>query len=232
MSAYQAVQSTQPGGALRGRRAFLFDLDGTLIEQSIDFARMRRLAEDVLRAYGLSPDPWNGLFVLEMIEQAAEALAATAGAERARALRDEARRVVMDLELDAARGARAFAGVPDMLADLHARGLGVAIVTRNCRPAVEYVIAQNGLLCDVLLTRDDVPYVKPDPRHLLIALSRLGARGDEAVMVGDHPSDIQVGQRVGAATVAVLSPGVGPERFAEARPDLILERVTELLGQM
>jgi phosphoglycolate phosphatase-like HAD superfamily hydrolase len=57
----------------------------------------------------------------------------------------------------------------------------------------------------------------------------LGATGAQAVMVGDHPTDIQVGQQVGAATVAVLSPGVGPERFAEVQPDLIVDHVTELV---
>jgi len=218
-------------GVLHGRRAILFDFDGTLIQQTIDFGRMRRLAEDVIRAQGLSPEPWKGLFVLEMIERAAEALADQADG-RAQVLRAEAGRAIEDLELEAATQARAFAGVAEMLVDLRARGLGVAIVTRNCRAAVDYVMTQNGLVCDVLLTRDDVAHVKPDPRHLLEALERLGLPGEQAVMVGDHATDIQVGQRVGAATVAVLSPGMGPERFAEVRPDLIVAQVTEILRHL
>jgi len=212
---------------LRGRRALLFDFDGTLIHQTIDFAEMRRLAEQVLCAHGVSPDPWKGMFVLEMIEQAA-ALLQVSDAGRAQSLREQAAQAIVNLELRAAEGAQAYAGVPEMLRTLRTAGLRVAIVTRNCRPAVEAVMARNGLACDVLLTRDDVAHVKPDPRHLLVALERLGATPDQAVIVGDHPTDVEVGQRVGAATVGVLTPGVDPERFAAVDPDLLLADVTEL----
>jgi phosphoglycolate phosphatase len=224
-------------GDLRGRRALskrgalLFDFDGTLIHQTIDFALMRRLAEDVVRAYGVDPEGWKSLFVLEMLERAAQALA-DVGDGRSQAMLAEAQRAIVQLEMDAAREARAFAGVAEMLTQLRASGRGVAIVTRNCRPAVDWVMAQNGLTCDVLLTRDDVEHVKPDPRHLLAALEQLGATGAQAVMVGDHPTDILVGQQVGAATVAVLSPGVGPERFAEVRPDLVVAQVTEIMEHL
>ncbi|NLG26335.1 MAG: HAD family hydrolase [Chloroflexi bacterium] len=213
---------------MRGRRAVLFDFDGTLIHQTIDFARMRRLAEDVVRSYGLSIDAWQGMFVLEMIELAAAQLGEGAD-HRAQEMRARAHQAIVDLELAAAVGAQAFDGVVQMLADLRERGVRVAIVTRNCRPAVEAVMAQNQLSADVLLTRDDVAHVKPDPRHLYEALGRLGISGTQAAMVGDHPSDVQVGQAVGAATVGVLSPGLGPERFAAVRPDLLVQQVTEIL---
>ncbi len=226
-----AQHTVEPGrryDQLRGRRALLFDFDGTLIHQTIDFDEMRRLVEGVFRQHGVSPDPWKGMFVLEMIERAV-ALLEGDDAERARSIRDQAAQAIVDLELRAAEGALAYAGVPEMLQSLRAAGLGVAIVTRNCRLAVESVMARNALACDVLMTRDDVAYVKPDPRHLLVALKHLGASVAQAVMVGDHPSDVLVGQRAGTATVGVLTPGAGPERFAEVDPDLVVSDVTELI---
>jgi phosphoglycolate phosphatase len=218
------------GGAdrLRGRRAVLFDFDGTLVYQTIDFARMRRLVEDVVCSYGLSIDAWQGMFVLEMIELAVAQLRGSADG-RAQEMRARAHQAIVDLELAAAVGAQAFDGVTQMLANLRERGVRVAIVTRNCRPAVEAVMVRNQLSADVLLTRDDVTHVKPDPRHLYGALRRLGLGGEEAVMVGDHPSDVQVGQAVGAATVGVLSSGLGLERFAAVQPDLLVQQVTEIL---
>jgi len=48
-------------------RAFLFDFDGTLVQQRVDFARMR---EDVLRIvanYGFAVEPLRAMYVLELI---------------------------------------------------------------------------------------------------------------------------------------------------------------------
>jgi phosphoglycolate phosphatase len=209
-------------------RAWLFDFDGTLIQQEIDFARMRQVVQEIVRRYGVDVEPLAGMFVLEMIAQARTLLRDG----QAATFYQEAHQAVIDIELDAATRAYAFPGVPEMLRQLRARGLGVGIVTRNCRPAVERVLAQSAIPYDVLLTRDDIAHVKPDPRHLLAALEILHVPGDQAAMCGDHPSDVLVGQRVGAATVGVLSPGHGPEYFADVHPDLIVAQVTDVLAHL
>ena len=115
-----------------------------------------------------------------------------------------------------------------MLSDLGAQGYAVGIVTRNCRLAVERILQRSPLPCRVLLTRDDTRHVKPDPRHLTDALHAMGMDGQRALMCGDHPMDIAAGRSIGAVTVGVLRPGVAPAYMAEARPDLVLERVTDL----
>ena len=81
---------------------------------------------------------------------------------------------------------------------------------------------------DVLLTRDDVEKVKPDPQHLLDALSMLDSEPEKALMVGDHMMDILAGKRAGTRTAAVLTLR-SREDFEEAAPDLILEGVAGLL---
>jgi phosphoglycolate phosphatase len=108
----------------------------------------------------------------------------------------------------------------------------VGIVTRNCRLAVEQILARTPLWHDVLLTRDDVPHVKPDPRHLQTALDRLGVAGVQAVMCGDHPMDVLAGKRVGARTVGVLQAGVDASYFAEVPPDLVVLGVPEVLAYL
>ena len=227
-----------PAGAARlgAVRAVLFDFDGTLVEQRVDFARMRREALAVLAAHGVDPAPLAGMHVLEMVERAGRALVARdplRGAARAEALAADARRAIEDVECQGASSARALPGAAALLGDLRARGMGVGIVTRNCRVAVERVLARLARECDaleydVLLTRDDVPHVKPDPRHLQAALDRLGVAGAEAAMCGDHPMDIAAGRGVGACTVGVLPAGQGPEYMAAAAPDLVVGGVAEL----
>ncbi len=212
-------------------RAILFDFDGTLIQQSIDFDFMRRVVLDIASGYGVATEPLVTMSVLELIDRATDELMRTDG-HRGRALFQEAHRAVLGIELAAAERARAFPGVPDMLRHLRRHGFRVGIVTRNCRAAVERVLDRHPMDYDALLTRDDVEHVKPDPRHLLAALEVLGVPGHEAVMCGDHPMDMLAGRRIGARTVGVLPPGLTSERFAQAVPDLILDRVTDLLSHL
>ncbi len=117
---------------------------------------------------------------------------------------------------------------PPLLARLVESGRKVGIVTRNCRPAVERVLAATPLTHHVLLTRDDTPFVKPDARHLLAALAALGVAPEQAAMCGDHPMDVAAGRQAGTRTVGVLGLDGIALAFAAARPDLLVRSVAEL----
>ncbi|HHX44303.1 MAG TPA: HAD-IA family hydrolase [Chloroflexi bacterium] len=208
-------------------RAVLFDFDGTLIQQTIDFGAMRHRVLQVVERHGLDAAPYATMHVLELIERVETRLDATcAGAGGCFA--EEAHAVVTAVELAAAEGAEPFAGVPELLLWLRDAGYRVGIVTRNCRLAVERVLARRPLARDVLLTRDDVARVKPDPEHLLVALERLGVPPEDAVMCGDHPMDVMAGKRAGTATVGILSAALSADGFAGVGPDLVLPSVVDL----
>ncbi len=215
-----------------GIRAILFDLDGTLIEPSIDFDAMKDEVIEIAGAFGVNVAPWAAWPVLEIMDRVGQEL----GSDAAHAARFAscANQAIIRVETKAAERVGPYPGVPAMLRALQSRGYALGIVTRNCRAAVERILARAPLIHQVLLTRDDVQYVKPDPRHLADALDALGMRGKPTLMCGDHPMDIAAGRAIGAVTVGVLRPGVGAEYMAEAQPDLVLEQVTDLpryLGQ-
>ena len=205
-------------------RVVLFDFDGTLVHITIDFEAMRNNALDVAHRYGANPD--KGTFTLEMVESVRDRLAQT-DAALALQFRREALAAIEAVELEAADRAEPLPGTRETLAWLGQHGIAIAIVTRNCRTAVCDVLRRHGLACDVLLTRDDVAHVKPNPEHLLEAARRLHAPPSECIMVGDHPTDVAAARGAGMTAVAVTTTRAA-EGF-DGQPDFILNDLRELV---
>lgn len=177
------------------------------------------------RDYGVEVDP-SGL-VLELVEKI-ESLLARRSQEQAIEFRRRATRVIEELELEGAEKARISVRTARALLALRAAGYRIAVVTRNSRKAVKLILRGDRLPCNVLLCRESVDRVKPDPDHLLKALSKLRCGSEEAIMVGDHPTDIQAGRALGMRTVGVLS-GVGSrDSLLEAGADEVLLDVPAL----
>jgi phosphoglycolate phosphatase len=205
-------------------RAALFDLDGTLVLTKIDFARMKAAVVALAAERGVDLTPFAERDTLSLVRHAEEQLGLTAPAFRAQALA-----AIVDCELASIEHARVAEGASETLAWLRARGVRVAIVTRNGRDAVARLLARFDLAHDVLLTRDDVARVKPHPLHLYEALDRLGVQPSDAIMVGDHAMDIVAGRAAGMRhALAIAHDDVDARTFAASPPDALMRSFAEL----
>jgi phosphoglycolate phosphatase len=205
-----------------GVRAVLFDLDGTLVQTDIDFAAMRREILAAAERHGASLDGLAELDALGIVG------AVLRQVRQPDAFQAEAERALRAIELRAGARARAMPGAAGLLPWLAAAGLRVGIVTRNCRPAAEEALRRAGLVCGLLLTRADVPRVKPDPIHLLLAAERLAAAPGETVMVGDHVMDVRGGRAAGMRTVGFAPTEEAARKLAAAGPELLIRHLDEL----
>ena len=211
----------------KGVRGIIFDFDGTLVCSQVDFASLKRQVIALAGAYEVPAEHLGNGAVLETI-QVGRGYLAEQGEAKAQGFVSDAFALIEEQEVAAARRAQPYEGVEVMLARLRGRDMSIAIVTRNCRAAVEAVMDRVWLDHDLLLTRDDVAQVKPHPRHLLCALEGLGLDTAEALMCGDHPMDVMAGKGAGMFTVAIGHGVRDLEAFAEVDPDAYLERVVEL----
>ena len=160
-------------------RGVVFDLDGTLVVQELDFEEMRR-------EIGLP----TGTPLLEAVDR-------MDGPGRAAALT-----VLHRHELAAAETARLTPGVGAFLDRLAACGVRLAILSRNMRDAVDRVLRRCGLSFDLVLAREDAPY-KPSPEGLWQICAAWGMRPAEVLMVGDYLYDLQAGRSAGTRTALV-----------------------------
>ncbi|NLI01566.1 MAG: HAD-IA family hydrolase [Chthonomonadales bacterium] len=214
--------------------AALFDLDGTLIDTHIDFALMRREMLRLAAEHGCDQSDLAGLDILAIVSVCAGRLRASGDHEAANAVRERALDRLREIEIAHCSRPEPIPGAAELLKRLHARGVKIAIVTRNCRDVSEMLVEHGELLHDALVTRDDVERTKPDPEHLAAALRILGLRddgGSAAIMVGDHWMDIQAGKRARCRTVGLLR-GRDPSLFDREEPDTLVDGVADLIPML
>ena len=209
-------------------KAIVFDFDGTLAKLNIDFSGMRAALLELIACYRIPAEGIIHLHILEMVEAAGTRLALHSPDE-APLFSHAAHALITRIEIEAASEGTLFAGTRTLLAELGRRSIRIGVVTRNCRAAVIKTFPDIDRYCQVVLTRDDAYRVKPHPEHLITALSLLGTHPADAVMVGDHPLDIQLGKETGTYTIGVLSGHSTREALFGVGADLILPDASHIL---
>jgi len=209
----------------------VFDFDGTLAKLNIDFSGMRAAVLEMITRCGIPTEGIMNLHILEMIEAAAARMAHDSPDE-APFFSHAAHALIAGIEVKAASEGTLFAGTKTLLTELARRSMRIGVVTRNCRAAVIRTFPDIDRYCHAVLTRDDTERIKPHPEHLITALGLLGARPADAVMVGDHPLDIQLGRQTGTFTIGVLSGHSTREALFGDGADLVLPDASHILNNI
>lgn len=122
-----------------------------------------------------------------------------------------------------------YPGVSDVLA-FYAGKKRLALATFKIRPATLKILSQLDVLkyFDVVVTADDVQQPKPDPECINHILKTLHSSPDDAILIGDTPTDVRTGKNAGISTCAVLY-GIGTRKELNAcEPDFIVENILDL----
>jgi HAD superfamily hydrolase (TIGR01509 family) len=211
--------------------AFLFDLDGTLIDSVYQHVIAWR---EALEQVGVSLAVWKihrrigmsgGLFVTALLRELGDQLDAETLAR------------LPDLHAEAYmrhyEGVRPLPGAPELLGSLGEQGIPWAIATSGSERTAGRARALLGLADDVpMVTRDVVRYAKPDPDLFLTAAARLGADIRDSIVVGDSVWDLLAARRAGALGIGLLSGGYGREELIYAGAFRVYEDPGDLLAHL
>jgi phosphoglycolate phosphatase len=211
--------------------AVIFDFDGTLATLNIDFFHMRHMVMDHLAAYHVPTSSLKDLYVLEMIAEGKRMIDSRHPEIGLRYLR-EAGQLVQEIEMKAAKEGALIEGTREMLHELRRRKIKAGVITRNCRAALEQLFPDIETAVDIVLTRDHIARVKPDPEHLLQALRSLQARPERAAMIGDHPMDVRLGLDVGAMAIGVLTGASDRQKLEAAGAEMILPKAADIVHHL
>ncbi len=182
-------------------RGVIFDMDGTLVDSSLDF--------DAIRAELDMPR----VPLLEAMEKMSPAQ------------RRRAETVLLRHEEEAAANCTLVPGARTLLAWLAEQRLRTSLLTRNSRRSVEMILARHGLSFDAVRTRDDGA-VKPSPAPVLALCAQMAVAPGHSWVVGDYLFDIEAGRAAGCTTVLLVH-GPHDPPFAD-QADLRVRSLDEL----
>jgi phosphoglycolate phosphatase len=209
-------------------RAVLFDVDGTLVDTPGGRLRVLRA---VLQEAGREVADEQVLSTIgrPLLTSFATLLDRPAGHPDLTHAVSRARQLFTTLVIPSA-AELVFPGVPEMLAELRARGYALAVVTSKVRPSAEELLGAAGLLgaFDTLSCHGMAERGKPYGDLALLAARALDVPPARCVVVGDAVDDMRMATAAGMAGYGVDFGVATRSELAEAGARAVLGSVAEL----
>jgi len=207
----------------------IYDLDGTLIDSARD---MQVAVSRVLADHGLPPVTEDDVRIF--MGQGSKVTMNKAFTKYGRTLDDAALSAVTAefvryYEADPVSHTIAFAGVSEVVGRFDRLGLKQGVCTNKFERPSRMILEHLKLMPPIadLAGADTFPVRKPDPRHILMLVERMGSAPDRAVMVGDSIHDVHAAHGAGLPAVLV-SWGYTATPASELGAEAVIERFDAL----
>jgi len=217
---------------MSGPVAFLFDLDGTLVDSVYNHVRAWHVA---LREQGLEVSVWRihrkigmsgGLFTAQLEREL--------GRPIDEPLRNRLRDRHAELFRELSKDVPPLPGAPELLEELTRQLLPWAIATSGRMITAETNLRSLGVDPDkaVVITRDMVRFAKPDPDLFVAAAEKLGATTRGSYVIGDSIWDMYAALRCGALGIGLLSGGYGKDELERAGAMRVFDDPADMLAHL
>ena len=212
-------------------KAFIFDLDGTLVDTVYAhiFAWQKALVEA-----GMAIEGWRihrkigmsgGLFT--------RAVARELGREISPAEEESLQRRHGEIFIELLPERRPLPGAVDLIRFLYSNKILFGIATSGRRPEVNASLEVLGIRDEtVIVARSAVARAKPEPDLFLVCQQRLGVEVNECYVVGDAVWDLLAARRAGMLSIGLLSGGYGEDELSQAGAFRVYRDPAELLRSL
>lgn len=211
-------------------KAVIFDLDGTLSDSILSIAYC---ANRALEKFGLMPfetDRYKyfvGDGAGELIRRALQ----NQPKERMDLFEEVMAEYTKLFAVDCMYEVKPYDGILELLAELKARGIKIAVLSNKPHKNTCKVIADlfGEEMFDAVQGQISQIQKKPSPEGVFLLSETLGVPVKEMLYVGDTNTDMQTGKRAGAFTVGVLWGFRDRAELEENHADAIISHPLELL---
>ncbi len=214
-----------------GKIAFLFDLDGTLVDsvyqhvlawrEALEEAGIQLAVWRIHRRIGMS----GGIFLNALLRETGRRVGAAEAAQLQQRHAAAYARLTSQV--------RVLPGAKELLNYLSRVGVPWAIATSGKMETARPILDLLNISPEVpIITRDLVSHAKPDPDLFLAAAEQLGVAIAASVVVGDSVWDMLAAQRARALSVGLLSGGYGSEELERAGAYRVYQDPADLLNHL
>jgi HAD superfamily hydrolase (TIGR01549 family) len=227
--------SNRAAVALRdvGLKGVVFDLDDTLIQSTVDYARFKKLIIQSISSMGDDPSLYSSEEgIVGLIDRFADRMRSRGwAAERVEEALEEFERIMDAVELERVQETRELEGAREVLEYLASRDVRIGILTRGCREYAEEALRLTGLreYVHALECRNAGMPAKPNPEPYWHLVEQMGLRPDDTVFVGDHLLDAMCAGRAGVPFVGVMTGDLEEQILREAGSVEVFRSVADLL---
>jgi HAD superfamily hydrolase (TIGR01509 family) len=211
--------------------AFLFDLDGTLLDSVYQHVLAWR---EALEEAGIELSVWRihrrigmsgGLFANALLRETGREMSAQDAGHLQQLHAKAFQKFIGQV--------RPLPGAKELLHYLTKRRVPYAIATSGRSETAAPSLELLGVGSDVpVVTRDQVRYAKPDPDLFLAAAARLNVAATSSIVVGDSIWDLLAARRARALSVGLLSGGYGQEELEKAGAYRVYQDPLDLLHHL
>lgn len=206
-------------------RLLVFDWDGTLIDSA---AKIISVLNTVIDEFGLppvSPQCIRNVIGLAL----PEAMAQLFGGYRPHLRRHLIQRYRHHFSHPTSPDSSLFPGTATTLEHLRGAGYLLCLATSKSRQGLDQELERTDLARYFTVTRcADETRSKPDPLMLKQIMAQLGAKPEEAVVIGDSEYDLGMASNAGTDAIAVASGVHARHRLLAWSPRACLDSIVDL----
>lgn len=210
------------------KKAAIFDMDGTLVDNSAVHVRAFELfcnrygvkdwRTKLEKAFGMGSDDIMRMLLPEEVirERGLQAL----GDEK-----EEIYRTIYAPEITPVKGLK------ELLELLRRAGIRCAVGSSGCRQNVEFVLSSCKIeeYFEVKISGDMVSQCKPEPEIYLTAAKALGVKPEECIIFEDARAGFEAARRAGAGSIVAIATTLPSEVILnEQLADVVVEDFSEI----
>jgi len=215
-------------------KAVVFDLDGTIVDFNLDYKSARA---EVIQFLGNQGFPQSIFSLNESVFEMLKKLEIYVHNHRISdkdysKLRRAVLAILEKYEMESATSTQLVPGILETLQALKKMKLKLGLFTVNSKKSTEHMLSTFRLkpFFQVVVTRESVPSVKPNPIHLETALKSLRVKPEETVVVGDSVWDMKAAKELHVFSVGVSTGVSSPEELTRAGADCLISSPIDLIA--
>ena len=184
-------------------KAFLFDMDGVLLDSEKIFVRsLKRYLEDQGISEGISQDRLSKLTGMKT-DAISKQLMEEYGLHKELGELSQDQDVYFEKELEKIGALEPMEGLEEFLKSLKEKNFLLALASSSDKGWVHRVLTELRVeyWFDQIVTGDQVSVSKPEPDIFLLAAKKLGVKPEDCVVIEDSVNGIKAGKRAGMYVV-------------------------------